>query len=146
MKRFVLTNLVAVVVACLLGAAPAGATSLSIGMRTDNLHLGIRIGEAPRLVVVPGTPVYEAPGLPYNYFVYHGRYYLYRDGYWFRARYYDGPWTVIAIEQVPRPILRVPAEQYRERPGHWAHHGPPPWAQERERQRHGYQDHHHGRG
>jgi hypothetical protein len=128
MKRILLGNLIAVVAASLLCAGPAGATSFSIGMRTDNVHLGIRIGEAPRLVVVPGTPVYEAPGLPYNYFYYHGGYYLYRGGTWLWAASYNGPWTVIALEQVPRPILRVPAEHYRERPEHWKRGGSPPWA------------------
>ena len=30
------------------------------------------------------------------------------------------------------------------RPAHWEHHGPPPWAQERERERH--EDHGRGHG
>jgi hypothetical protein len=111
-------------------------------MRTNSVSLGIRIGEEPRLVVVPGTPVYEAPSLPYNYFFYHRGYYLYHEGAWFRAATYNGPWTVIAIEQVPRPILRVPAEHYRARPEHWRRNGPPPWA---EAQRH-EKRHERGRG
>ena len=129
MKRIVLASLMAVTGACVFLSAPAQATSLSIGMRTDNVSLGIRIGEEPRLVVVPGTPVYEAPTLPYNYFYYGGRFYLYHEGPWLRVASYNGPWTVIAIEQVPRPILRVPAEHYRARPEHWKRSGPPPWAE-----------------
>jgi hypothetical protein len=128
MKRVVCAGLAALAGASLFFSTPARATSLSVGVRTDSVNLGIRIGEEPRWVLVPGTPVYEAPGLPYNYFYCNGGYYLYREGTWFRAASYNGPWTVIAIEQVPRPILRVPAEHYRERPEHWNRGGPPPWA------------------
>jgi hypothetical protein len=32
---------------------------------------------------------------------------------------HDGPRTAIAIANVPRPILAVPVEHYRNRPGHW---------------------------
>jgi hypothetical protein len=129
--------------------------SFSLGVQTNNMSLGIQLGPAPPplggvpapVVVAPGPPgppppvVYTAPNLPYNYFVYEKRYYLYREGHWFRARHYDGPWTVISISQVPRPVLAVPVDQYRERPAHWKHHGPPPWARERERERHGSKEH-----
>jgi hypothetical protein len=33
------------------------------------------------------------------------------------------------VERVPRPILGVPVDYYRNRPDHWKQHGPPPWAQ-----------------
>jgi len=128
----------------------AHAQSVSIGVQTDNAHLGINIGTPPPLVAVPGPvvaagpPVYYAPNLPYNYFVYRNVYYLYRDARWFRARRYNGPWTAIAIAQVPRPILSVPVTWYRNRPVRWAHHGRPPWAHERERE-HGW-EREHGRG
>ena len=133
----------------------AAAQSVSIGVQTDSLHLGINLGPTPPpLVVVPGPvvaapgpptpPVYYAPNLPYNYFVYRNVYYLYRDARWFRARRYNGPWTAIAIGQVPSPILAVPVEGYRSRPARWAHHGRPPWAYERERERRWEWEH--GRG
>ncbi|HSB72071.1 MAG TPA: hypothetical protein VLT62_22305 [Candidatus Methylomirabilis sp.] len=157
----------AILLASLLGAAamglglpgPVRADSLSIGVQTNNLTLGINIGPAPPplvavpapVVVAPGPPgppppvIYTAPSLPYNYFVYQNVFYLYREGYWLRAHHYSGPWTVIRIAQVPRPVLAVPVEQYRERPPHWAHHGPPPWAHERERERHANRGHGHDR-
>ena len=71
-----------------------------------------------RLVVVPGTPVYEAPALPYNYFYYNGGYYLYRERAWFWGASYNGPWTNIEpyslpvrFGQMPRQYLRSIAEQ-----------------------------------
>ena len=150
------------IVAGILALAAAGvglpgrahAASVNIGVQTDNLHLGINLGPTPPpLVVVPAPvvvappgppappppPVYTAPGLPYNYFVYQQVYYLYHQGRWFRARRYNGPWTAIAIAQVPRPILAVPVEHYKVRPAHWAHHRRPPWAYERKRERGGGQ-------
>jgi hypothetical protein len=162
--QFLLGSLLAVSALALGLPGPVHADSLSFGVQTNSLNLGVHLGPAPPplvavpapVVVVPGPPgppppvVYTAPGLPYNYFVYDQRYYLYRDGYWLRARYYNGPWTVISIRQVPRPVLAVPVEQYRERPPHWHRHGPPPWAQERAREHHGHPahgaGHGHGRG
>ncbi|HWT80391.1 MAG TPA: hypothetical protein VN648_16535, partial [Candidatus Methylomirabilis sp.] len=113
----------------------------------------------PPLAVVPGPvvvapgppgppppPVYTAPDLPYNYFVYQRVYYLYHEGHWFRARRHGGPWTAIAIAQVPRPVLAVPVEHYRVKPSDWEHQGPPPWAHERERERGREHDRERGHG
>ena len=143
---------VALAAASMGGSSTAHAQSVSIGVQTNNVQLGINLGPTPPPLVVvpgpvvaaPGPPVYYAPNLPYNYFVYGNIYYLYRDARWFRARHYDGPWTAIAIAQVPRPVLAVPVEHYRNRPERWAHHGPPPWAGEREREHQWEQEH--GRG
>jgi hypothetical protein len=111
----------------------ARAGELRIGMQVDIGHLGIQIGSPPPLVVVPRTYVYQAPSLPYNYFVYQKRHYLFHDGNWLSAKRHGGPWTVIALEQVPRSVRGVPVEYYRNKPGHWKQHGPPPWAEARGR-------------
>ncbi len=134
----------------------AGAQAVSIGVQTTNMQLGINLGPAPPpLVVVPAPvvvagppppPVYYAPSLPYNYFVYGKVHYLYHEGRWFRSARYDGPWTSIGIAHVPRPILAVPIDHYRVRPGHWKQHGPPPWAHERVRERRWDREHGHGPG
>jgi len=89
----------------------------------------INIGRRPALAVVPGTSVYYAPHVSYNYFAYGGRFYAYQHDVWLSARAYNGPWAVVAIERVPRPILGVPVAYYTAPPSHWKHkHGPPPWA------------------
>jgi hypothetical protein len=81
------------------------------------------------MVSIPGTPVYHAPGVPHNYFYYHWQYFLYHQGAWFVAANCNGPWTVIALEHVPKPILAVPVTYYKVPPGHWKKSGgPPPWA------------------
>ncbi len=122
------------------------ALTLAATGHTADVHIGINIGvppppppivvEAPPpLVVVPRTPVYYAPDVPYNFFYYDGAYYVLHDGHWFSAASAHGPW--VFVERVPRPILTVPVGYYKAPPGHWKHHGPPPWAG------HG---HGHGRG
>jgi len=139
----------------LAAAAPgiAHAQTVNLGVQTNHMQFGVNIGPTPPplvavpapVVVAPGAPppppVYTAPGLPYNYFVYQNVYYVYHEGRWFRGRHHNGPWAPLAIAQVPGPILAVPVEHYRVRPAHWEHHGPPPWAHERDRERH-----EHGRG
>ena len=133
------------------------AASLATVMRgaalAADVHVGINIGvppppivvaEPPRLVIVPRTPVYYAPSLPANYFYYDGGYYTVHEGSWFYATSYNGPWTFVSVQRVPRPVLAVPVAYYKVPPGHWKHHGPPPWAgREKEHEReHGG----HGRG
>jgi hypothetical protein len=123
----------AVLAAALAALAPVGA-------RAADVHVGINIGvppppppvvvEAPPpLVVVPGSPVYYAPQLPYNYFYYSGRYYTFHDGAWFSSVSFAGPWGFVSLHHVPPPLLAVPVRYYRVPPAHWhKHHGPPPWA------------------
>ncbi len=88
-------------------AAPAFArTSISV-----NFGWG-----PPPLVVVPGTPVYyvDEDDFPYDCFYYGGYYYLWDDGFWYRAHSYRGPFVGIDVDFVPQPIFGVPR-------GYWHH-------------------------
>lgn len=92
------------------------------------INIGINIGTPPpppivitappQLVVVPGTAVSYAPAVPHNYFFYGRKYYVLHDGAWFLAPAHHGPWTFIATERVPHPVLRVPVAYYKVPPGH----------------------------
>ena len=75
------------------------------------------VAAPPSLALVPGLPVYYAPGYNMNLFVYRGRYYSFYNGSWFYAPAYGVPWTVAPFRRVPRAILRVPAAYYRIPPG-----------------------------
>jgi hypothetical protein len=81
---------------------------------------------APALVVVPGTPVYYAPAVPYTFFVYGGRYYTVHHGHWYHRPKHGGPWVFVAPAAVPGPVLAVPAAYHKSAPGHWKRGGPPP--------------------
>ena len=101
------------------------------------INIGINIGTPPpppppivitappQLVVIPGMPVSYAPAIPYNYFFYGGQYYVFHEGAWFTAPGHHGPWTFVAVERVPRPLLRVPVTYYKVPPGHRKDKGPP---------------------
>ena len=124
MKRWFLGSLLA----CGL-AAPALAlahtsvgVSVSIGNAPPPPVMVIR--EQPRVVVVPGSSVYVVDDdydLPYDMFHYGVYWYVYNDDYWYRARSYRGPFTVVETRYVPRPIWDVPAREWRHHP----HGGPP---------------------
>jgi hypothetical protein len=128
-----------IVVASIFVAAAAGLLG-AIPAQADNLSIGINIGSPPppppiivatppQLVVVPGTPVYYSPGLNVNFFFHKGRYYTFHNSSWFVAAAHNGPWTFVALEHVPQPILAVPVQYYKVPPGHWKKKGgPPPWA------------------
>jgi hypothetical protein len=118
--------MLAAAAAMLLSGASALASDVKI-----NISLGvppIALTAPPPLVAVPGTPVSYAPDVSANLFFYKGRYYTVRHGVWSMAPAYSGPWAVIQIGQVPPPVLTVPVEYYKIRPGHLKQHGPPPWA------------------
>src|SRR6266699_3531365 len=118
-------TLFGIVLAAGLLAAPA---------RAADVHIGINIG-------VPPPPVYYAPSLPYNYFYYGGLYYTLHDDHWFYAASFNGPWSFVTVERLPRPIFAVPVRYYKVKPEKWKKHGPPPWA------RHGHEhEHEHGHG
>ncbi len=115
---------------------------MPVPVQADSVSIGVNIGSPPpppppaivmaappQLVVVPGTPVYYAPSLSVNFFAYGGRYYTHHNSAWFMATTYSDPWTFIAVERVPQPVLAVPVAYYKVPPGHMKKGGgPPPWA------------------
>src|SRR5574337_2157760 len=125
------------------GMVVAAASDLAVAptpVHAADVSVGINIGAPPPppaivlpapppLVVVPGTPVYYAPSLSVNFFAYGGRYYSHHNGAWFMATTYNGPWSFVAVERVPQPVLAVPVAYYKVPPGHMKKDGgPPPWA------------------
>ncbi|MDE2058282.1 MAG: hypothetical protein KGL31_14260 [candidate division NC10 bacterium] len=113
---------------------------MPVPVNANDFSIGINVGAPPPppaivlpapppLVVVPGTPVYYAPSVSVNFFAYDRRYYSHHNGAWFVAPSYAGPWSFIAVERVPRPVLAVPVAYYKVPPGHWKRgEGRPHWA------------------
>jgi hypothetical protein len=112
-----------------LSMAAAWAQTVSVGISTPSVNFGLHIGAPPPLVAVPGLPVYQAPSVPDNYFVYQGYHYLFHGGIWYYSPHYNGPWMSLRMHQVPQPLLAVPVPYYKKPPSHWKQHGPPPWAE-----------------
>jgi hypothetical protein len=107
---------------------PASAgTSVGIGVTIGDAPPPpvVVIREEPHLVVVPGSTVYVVRDNryrpDYDVFRYGAFWYIYNDGYWYRARSHRGPFRTVRTKYVPRAIMVVPARHWRHHP----HGGPP---------------------
>ncbi|HEY9067707.1 MAG TPA: hypothetical protein VIO33_22175 [Burkholderiaceae bacterium] len=104
------------------------------------MSIGINVPVYPRMVVVPGYPVYYAPSLGANYFFYDGMYWVLVGDNWYMSSWYNGPWVIVEPAYVPYYVLRVPVRYYRAPPPYfrgwppsapprWGHHWGPQWEQ-----------------
>ncbi len=85
------------------------------------------VAEPAVVQVETGAYVVADPVVQYDMFRYGPVWYLYSGGYWYQAPSSRGPFAVVDVRSVPRPVLAVP-------PGRWKNHphgGPP--GQERKR-------------
>lgn len=110
---------------------PAAAqVSVGIGVALPGVSIGINVPAYPRLVPVPGVPVYVAPAAGANLFFYDGLYWVYVGNAWYASGWYDGPWRMVAPLQVPVYLLRVPVRYYPVPPPYfhgWRPDAPPRW-------------------
>lgn len=64
--------------------------------------------------------VVQAPNPDCDMFQYQGAWFVYYSGYWYQSSRYDGPFVVVDVRSVPRPVLEVPSGRWRHHPhGHW---------------------------
>jgi hypothetical protein len=63
-------------------------------------------GAPPRFIYSPSLGFYVAVDTPYDVVFLDGQYYLWSNGFWYVAPYYNGPWVVIRAGRVPRPLHR----------------------------------------
>jgi hypothetical protein len=111
----------------LAGCALALSVAVPAMARTD-FHVSLNLGTAPPAPVVyvhraPRTvwlPQYQVSVVNDPYYMngedsFHvGAYwYVYDDGYWYRARSWRGPFAVISDRYVPTTLARVPARHWR---------------------------------
>jgi hypothetical protein len=84
----------------------------------------------PRLVRVPGYPVYYDPRVDSNDFFYDGLYWVFQEEDWYASTWYNGPWDLVEPDYVPLYVLRVPVRYYRKPPPYfrgWHTDAPPRW-------------------
>ena len=86
----------------LLAPAPA-ATDVHVG----RISAPQTLASAPRLVALPGSPVFHAPSKPYALLAYADRYYRLYHGTWFRSTGPGAAWSVIAADRLPNAVLAV---------------------------------------
>jgi hypothetical protein len=113
----------AIVVLVPLAGALVLTPVASDGEVSVNVNIGppppIVLVAPPALVVVPGMPVVSyAPSVQVDLFFFNNRWYYPHGGYWYVGPTYRGPWTFVAVENLPRPIVTVPVQYYKVPPGH----------------------------
>jgi hypothetical protein len=96
------------------------------------VSISISLSSYPALVRVPGYPAYYASRLDSNYFFYDGMYWVYQGDNWYASSWYNGPWYLVAPENVPLYVLRIPVRYYRQPPPYfvgWQSNAPPRWGE-----------------
>ncbi|MGE5028134.1 MAG: hypothetical protein ACM3JK_06640 [Betaproteobacteria bacterium] len=105
---------------------------IGIGIGLPGVSIGINFPAYPRLVPVPGYPVYYAPQANLNFFFYDGLYWVFQGDNWYASSWYNGPWDLVEPEYVPLFILRIPVRYYRHPPTYfrgWRADAPPHWGE-----------------
>lgn len=110
-----------------------------------NINIGppdLVVAGPPEMIVVPRTMVYFAPGVAVDLFFCAGYWWAPKEGHWFRARAYNGPWGIVASRAVPAAIVRLP-KNYRKI---YAHEHQIPYGQLKKHHELRDRDRRHGRG
>ena len=108
------------------------AFSLTPAVARVDVSIGINLGGYPTLDLIPGYPVYYAPGVNSNYFFYDGLYWVFDGERWWVSSWYNGPWTLVDPFDVPVYLLRIPVRYYRHAPRYfsgWSYDAPPRWGE-----------------
>lgn len=116
MRRFIpWCFLLALVISAPAHAATSVAVGIALGKAPPPPVIVFR-GE-PQLIVIPtnGVSYYNGPS-SYDYFRYGPYYYIYNDGYWYRARHARGPFFAIREAHVPLVFYGLHDRGYR-----WKH-------------------------
>ncbi len=115
----------------ILALSSCAATEYSSGGTRTYLGFSLDIQSAPppprivfqsepryEVVEYSDVQVVEAPDPNCDMFRYGDTFYLFYGGYWYRGDSYRGPYRLVEVRHVPRPVLMVPEGHWRHRP-HW---------------------------
>ncbi len=84
-----------------IGFGSVATAQVGLRFTVPGVSIGIDIPVYPRLVQVPGYPVYYASELDANFFFYDGLFWLYAGDRWYASEWYNGPWELVEPEDVP---------------------------------------------
>lgn len=107
-------------------------TQFSISIGNPGASIGFQMSTYPRLVRIPGYPVYYDPWVDTNYFFYDGLYWVFHLDNWYSSSWYDGPWDRVPPAYVPLFVLRIPVRYYRHPPAYfrgWRRDAAPRWGE-----------------
>jgi hypothetical protein len=66
------------------------------------------------MVLLPEPQTYVAVGVPYDIYFVSGRYYYLHGDHWFWGPGYNGPWTFVAYEKLPKGLRKYKVKQLHE--------------------------------
>ena len=110
MRKTILSLFAATLLAGTIAVAPARA---EVDVHINIGPPGVLFHSEPDIVVVPRTQVYYAPAGDWDVYRYGSWWYANREGHWYRARSYRGPFAPVIYSHVPRQILVVPPKYHR---------------------------------
>jgi hypothetical protein len=98
--------------ALLLSYPATARVEVGIGISVPGIDIGINMPAYPRLVRVPGYPVYYGPDIGLNFFFYDGLYWVFIDDDWYAASWYNGPWHRVerGYPDLVAKVLAIAAE------------------------------------
>lgn len=93
------------------------ATGLAIDIDIGGIGIGspprVEFAAPPEVVPIPGRYVYFVPDIASDFFFYHGNWYRFYKGRWFKSENYAGPWE--HVREVPPALIDLPPD-YRTSP------------------------------
>ena len=99
------TGLSAALALLVLGWAGPASSEVSVSV---NIGVpSIVVPAPPMMIPVPRTTVYFAPEVDADLYFSGGFWWTPKDGRWFRARAYNGPWVHVAPRYVPGDLVRL---------------------------------------
>ncbi len=99
--------LLGIILLVLMGLVSSSGAGVSVEVQIG-APPPVRFYSPPEVVVIPGTYVYYAPDASIDLFFYEGFWWRPWHGYWYRSRYYGGPWAFMPVRRVPGPIVALP--------------------------------------
>lgn len=73
----------------------------------------VRLESAPEFIYSPEIGLFVSMNIPYD-IVYDGKsYYIFSGGYWYRGRYFNGPWEMVTVSSMPAKLLQNRIDQIR---------------------------------
>ncbi|NTW52545.1 MAG: BcpO-related WXXGXW repeat protein [Chlorobiaceae bacterium] len=103
----------------------AGVAGMLLGNVTTDADAAVRryihtregqsfvIESRPNFIMLPELGFSVAVGSPYDIVFYENRYFINRNGTWYRAKNYRGPWEFIRQNDLPSRIKKHPVEDIR---------------------------------
>ncbi|MDX9714046.1 MAG: hypothetical protein RBT37_01310 [Dissulfurispiraceae bacterium] len=87
-------------------------TNLSADNQADSKPDSVLL-TPPDMIFIPESDIYFAPDSSIDRFFHSGYWYASYNSQWFRATYYNGPWSFLSVSALPDAISSVP-KNYRE--------------------------------